>query len=108
MVGKGICDGYAAAVKAGLAGVTSPPLTPFDILLLGAAGDMETLVDALSGTGGNKRGDGHSKDEGSGDPTQMDCSAVVRLLPDEAQDGAWADLVFAHATWRSYGIMNRV
>jgi hypothetical protein len=86
---------------------TSTPMPPsggfsaLDLLMLNAAGDLETLIGALSDQG-SAAAERYRKNplqrQVSG---KTDCSGLVSVLPS-------GDIAVAHATWRSFKLMNRV
>jgi len=74
-------DGLGAGLRA-----AGSWLTPADVLLMNADGDLEDLVATLNATGSGRRDR---------------CSALIKLLPDRS------DILFGHATWDHYGLMVR-
>jgi hypothetical protein len=105
---------------------TSTPMPPaggfsgLDLLMLNAAGDLETLIGALSNQGAALAERYRKNPSHRGVSGKTDCSGLVSVLPSGDIAVCLRPLRFrnpylsciclqvAHATWRSFKLMNRV
>lgn len=90
----GLVAGYQAYSE------SDTPLSELDLFMLNAGGDMEDLISIAS-----------ADDQVKLAPVtqslytfikKLKCSALIRILP------GFRDLVWGHATWDSYNVMNRI
>ena len=107
-------DGLVAGVAAFATDEERMLLNQSTLYLLQAVGDLEDLNDLFKRNGSVAGATSTRRRQGHRDPSQLDCSALISLLPRAGASEPWSpgapvfDIAAGHTTWRSYYAMLRV